>query len=125
MATYVGTSLYAHAKGGCYVCVRNEGLVDLDVIIEGEGALVLCKPCIQDAAEAGGLHLNEAAFAELRAEYQAAERRFDPERIQELEAEVAAAQVALEHEQDTVHTLQDALTRVGRKVPAKRPPASK
>lgn len=119
MATYVGTSNLAHAKGGCYVCSRNDQLVDLDVIIEGEGALVLCKHCVQDAAEASGLHLNEAAFAELRADFQAAERRFAPERIHELEDELATARQALEHEQRTVHTLQDALTRVGK--PARQP----
>lgn len=115
MATYVGTSLIAHAKGGCYVCTRNEGLVDLDVIIEGEGALVLCTVCIQDAAEAGKLHLNQAAVAEMRAAFQEAERRFDPERTEALEAEVESLKDALTHEQRTVHNLQDALSRVGRR----------
>lgn len=121
MALYVGTSNLAHAKGGCYVCTRNEDLVDLDVQIVGEGALVLCKFCIQDAAEAAGLHVNAAAVAEMRVEFAADRQRFDPARIEELEADLHSAREALTHEQRTVATLQDALSRVGRNTRSKTP----
>lgn len=86
---YVGDALLAHAHGGCYVCARGDSLVDTEVIIEGEGALVLCRSCIQDAAESAGLHLNAAAVAEREAAYLAERAAFGPERVQELEAEVA------------------------------------
>lgn len=80
----------AHARGGCYVCLRGDRLVDLDVLIEGEGALVLCTGCISDAAQAAGLHLNAAAVAEVQAQHIEAERLWGPDRVSELEAEVAA-----------------------------------
>lgn len=68
MVTYVGNSLYAHAKEGCYRCERGDSLVDFDVQIEGEGALVLCKGCIGEAAEAAGLTFNRAQIRALEAE---------------------------------------------------------
>lgn len=67
MATFVGNALYAHAKQGCYLCVRGDGLVDLGVDIVGEGALVLCKGCIAEAAEAASLTFNRAQLRELEA----------------------------------------------------------
>ena len=67
MATYVGNALYAHAKQGCYLCVRGDSLVDLGVDIVGEGALVLCKGCIGEAAEAAELTFNRARIRELEA----------------------------------------------------------
>lgn len=86
---YVGDALLAHAAGGCYICARGDSLVDTEVSIVGEGALVLCRGCIQAAAEAADLHLNEAAVAEMRATHAAERDAFSPERVAELEAEVA------------------------------------
>ena len=70
MATYVGNALQAHAAGGCYICTRGDSLVDLGVDIVGEGALVLCKGCIAEAAEAAELTFNRARIRELEAENQ-------------------------------------------------------
>ena len=71
MATFVGNSNYSTAKGGCYVCTRGDSLVDLGVDIVGEGALVLCKGCIAEAAEAASLTFNRARITQLEAEIQA------------------------------------------------------
>jgi hypothetical protein len=109
-----GDALYAHAKGGCYRCGRGDRLVDMDAQIVGEGALVICTPCIGEAAEVANLHLNGAAVAEQEAAFQEERRQFAPERVAELEAELAEAREALTHEQVTVANLQDALSRVGR-----------
>ena len=96
MATYVGDALLAHAAGGCYICQRGDSLVDTDAMIVGEGALVLCKHCIGDLAQAGGLHLNIAAVAEREAAFIEERRQFSPERVAELEAELAETKTALE-----------------------------
>lgn len=114
MPTLVGDALTAHAKGGCYRCTRGDSLVDLDVQIEYEGALVLCIHCIGEAADAAGMHLNGAAVAEREAAFTEERRAFAPERVAELEAALADATAALTNEQRTVASLQDALTRVGR-----------
>jgi hypothetical protein len=37
------------AKGGCYVCTNPNDVVVSDVVIEGEGVLVLCHACVGDA----------------------------------------------------------------------------
>jgi hypothetical protein len=111
---FVGDALLAHANGGCYRCLRGDNLVDLDVQIVGEGILAICTGCLKEAAEAAGIHLNEAAVAEERAAHQEAARRFDPEAVEALEAELAEARSALQNEQVTVHNLQDALSRVGK-----------
>lgn len=108
MPNFVGDALMAHAKGGCYRCGRGDNLVDLDAQIEGEGALVLCIHCIGEAAESGGLHLNAAAVAEIRADHAEERRTFGPERIAELEAQVAAAEHALEVERAVVDRLTSA-----------------
>jgi hypothetical protein len=68
MVTFVGNALYAHAKQGCYLCQRGDSLVDLGVDIVGEGALVLCKGCIGEAAEAAELTFNRARIRELETE---------------------------------------------------------
>lgn len=39
-----------HAKHGCYRCARVSSVVDLDVLVEGEGVLCLCRACVLDAA---------------------------------------------------------------------------
>lgn len=85
----------AHARGGCYRCSRGDNLIDLDVHIEGEGVLVLCKGCVLEAAEAAGLHLNAAAVAEIQAAHEEERRQFGPDRITELEAQLHEAQQAL------------------------------
>jgi hypothetical protein len=100
----------AHARGGCYVCLRGDRLVDLDVQIEGEGALVLCTPCIQDAAEAADLALNGAAVSELRAELIEANRAAD---ATTLAAELAESEAALATAENTIATLQDVIDRIG------------
>lgn len=92
MPTYVGDALLAHAKAGCYRCSRGDSLIDLDVLIEGEGALVLCKGCIAEAAEAAGMLFNEAYVAEIKQEAASARATYGPERVAELEAQLAAAQ---------------------------------
>lgn len=114
MAIFVGDALLAHAKGGCYVCGRGDNLVDLEVQIEGEGALAVCKGCIQVAAEAGGLTLNEAAVAEERSAFAEERRSFSPERVMDLEAELHETQQALELAQRLKAELQDTLSRVAR-----------
>lgn len=88
MAIFVGDALLAHANGGCYICARGDSLVDTEVTIVGEGALVICKGCVQDLAQAAGLHLNAAAIAEERAAFIEERRSFAPERVAELEAQV-------------------------------------
>lgn len=86
----------------------------MDSQIVGEGALVICTPCIGEAAEVAGLHVNGAAVAEREASFLEERRQFAPERVAELEAENQNLRDALTHEQVTVANLQDALTRVGR-----------
>lgn len=117
MATYVGDALLAHAKAGCYVCGRGDHLVDTDVIIQGEGALVLCRPCIQDLAQAGGLHLNRAAVAEQEAAFAEERRAFSPERVAELEAELTSTQDALAIERAVVERLVAAIPQPAPEAP--------
>lgn len=93
MPTYVGDALLAHANGGCYRCARGDQLVDMDAQIVGEGALVLCKACILDAAETAGLSLNAAAVAELTAAHQEERRQFSPETVAALQADLHASQL--------------------------------
>lgn len=45
---------FAHAKQSCYRCGKASPVVDLDVAIEGEGALCLCDSCVFDAAQTAG-----------------------------------------------------------------------
>lgn len=120
MATYVGDALLAHAHGGCYVCLRGDRLVDMDVQIEGEGALVICTGCLTAAAEAANITFNLSAVAEAEAAFVEERRHFQPERVTELEAELAEARRALELSEAATSTLQDALSRV-----APKPKASK
>ena len=51
--------------------------MDMDVIVEGEGALAICAPCIQEAAECAGLTFNDARVRELTSERDAALRALD------------------------------------------------
>lgn len=85
----------AHARAGCYVCLRGDRLVDTGAFIEGEGALALCAGCIREAAEAADLTFNEARVAEISSAFAEERRSFGPERVAELEAELAAATSAL------------------------------
>ena len=119
MPNFVGNALMAHAQGGCFRCHRGSDLVDMDAYVEGEGALALCTGCIRDAAIAGGLTLNAAAIAEIKAAHAEDRRLFAPERVAELEAEVAELTEAL-HVKSLVderleHVL-DAASKRGRKV---------
>lgn len=41
---------YTAAKGGCYQCTNPTDVVVFDVVIEGEGVLVICTGCLLDAA---------------------------------------------------------------------------
>lgn len=93
MPFYVGDALLAHAQAGCYRCTRGSDLIDLDVQIVGEGALVLCKGCITEAAEAAGLTYNGA-------------------HVRALEAELALERRAREEAQALESALQDALSRL-------------
>lgn len=104
---YVGDSLSAHANGGCYTCGRGDRLVDLGIQIVGEGALVLCVPCITEAAEAAELTFNDARVRELEAEVQ----RLHPARLAELEAELEQTRAALQDEERLSARLQGALQR--------------
>lgn len=108
MPTFVGDALYAHAKGGCYRCLRGDQLVDLDAQIVGEGALVLCRACILDAAEAAGLSLNSAAVAELEAAHAEERRLFSPEAVVELKDTIADLEAELETERTVVARLIEA-----------------
>lgn len=50
---YVESVGYADqaARGGCYTCLRDHGgLVDMDMLVEGEGRLILCAKCLSAAA---------------------------------------------------------------------------
>lgn len=121
MPVFVGDSLLAHAKAGCYRCGRGDRIVDMDVQIVGEGALALCAVCIQEAAEAAHLHLNAGAVAEERAAFAEERRQFSPERVAELEAELAAAQAELQVERQVTARLADAQ----KPAPARKPAAEK
>lgn len=105
MPTFAGDALYAHAKGGCYRCLRGDNLVDLDAQIIGEGALVLCKNCVLEAAEAAGLSLNAAAVAEQTAAIEAERRLFSPEAVQDLQDALDAVTSELEAERAVVDRL--------------------
>lgn len=107
MAVYVGDALLSHARGGCYICGRGDSLVDTDVQIVGEGALVICKGCIQDLAEAGGLHLNRTAVAEIEARHAEERRSFAPERVAELEAQVSDLERRLEVAENVERMVED------------------
>lgn len=91
MATYVGSSNIAHAKGGCYICGGANGLVDTDVQIEGEGALAICRVDIHDLAQAADLTFNDAYVRELQAEL----LRRSPDGIEAVEADLAVADAAV------------------------------
>lgn len=41
------------AKGGCYLCTSPNDVVVFDVVIEGEGVLVLCFGCLTDGHRVG------------------------------------------------------------------------
>jgi hypothetical protein len=121
MPIFVGDANYAHAKGGCYRCGRGDRLVDLDAQIEGEGALVICVPCIGEAAEVAGLHFNEGAVAEMRVGFEEERRQFSPERVKELEAELAGAKAELLVAHQVEARMQAALAHIApKKVPAKK-----
>lgn len=47
---FIGIADYMFAKEGCYICGRNEGLVDTGAYIEGEGALAICDLHIKEMA---------------------------------------------------------------------------
>lgn len=112
MPLYVGDALIAHAQGGCYRCHRGDRLVDTDAQIEGEGVLAICVSCIEELAEAAGLQFNAAAVAEMRASFDEERRRFAPERIAELEAQLAEKSAALLVSQQVEARLQAALAHV-------------
>lgn len=105
MPQFVGDANFAHAQGGCYRCARGDNLVDMDAQIVGEGALVICKNCILDAAEAAGLSLNAAAVAELTAAIEAERKQFSTEAADQLRAELAAAHLELQNERSVVDRL--------------------
>jgi hypothetical protein len=42
---------YTVAKGGCYLCTSPNQVVYTDAVIEGEGNLVICVPCIFDLGQ--------------------------------------------------------------------------
>lgn len=41
-----------HAKHACYRCLNPSPVVDMDVVIEGEGTLALCPNCLTDGMNA-------------------------------------------------------------------------
>jgi hypothetical protein len=125
MAIFVGNALTAHAQGGCFVCHRGDNLVDTEVQVEGEGILALCSSCIQDAAQAAGLTLNEGAFAEIRATLERERAAYGVEAVVSLTADLAFTERALETAESTIATLQDALDRIGSKPPARKGTAPK
>jgi ribosomal protein S14 len=50
---------YQHARGSCYRCGQAHDLVDLDAFIEGEGALIICRNCVREAAVTLGINLKD------------------------------------------------------------------
>lgn len=95
MPFFVGEALLAHANAGCYRCGRGDDLIDMDAQIVGEGALVLCKGCIAEAAEAAKLTFNGALVRELNRQLEEANARaFDATRRET--AFIAALDAALE-----------------------------
>lgn len=52
---FIGVAIYTYAKEACYICGKNENLVDTGTFIEGEGELAICDTCIKDAARTVGL----------------------------------------------------------------------
>ena len=52
-AQHENNAPHTAAKGGCYVCTNPNDVVVFDAVIIGEGVLVLCFGCIQDAAHVG------------------------------------------------------------------------
>lgn len=56
---FIENAGYYHAKQACYRCLSPHNGVDLDIQIEGEGALFLCRGCISDAAKACGFDVED------------------------------------------------------------------
>lgn len=54
---FIGIANYLYAGESCYICHRNEGLVDTGTYIEGEGALAICSVCIKEMARTAGMGL--------------------------------------------------------------------
>lgn len=121
MPLFVGDALMAHAKGSCYRCGRGDSLVDMDVQIEGEGALAICSHCIGDAAEAAGLHLNAAAVAEMQAAFIEERRQFEPERIAALEAEIAKQEDTIRIAEGVIESLERSLASAAQALTAPKP----
>lgn len=55
------------AKAGCYQCTNPNDVVVFDVVIEGEGVLVLCTSCVLDAAQVARIGRARQRKADLRA----------------------------------------------------------
>ena len=46
-----------HAKQACYLCLNPSPVVDMGVVIEGEGFLALCPGCLTEGMNAAMRHL--------------------------------------------------------------------
>lgn len=117
MTQYVGDALLAHANAGCYRCSRGDSLVDFDAQIVGEGALVLCRGCIAEGAEAAGLLSNTAAVSELQAELERQRLRADNASARETRflaaLDAGLAEAAIPHEVHVPDDLCASLTKAG------------
>lgn len=53
----LAATTWTYAKESCYRCGKTDDLVDMDVHIEGEGALAICRNCIREACFHLGIDL--------------------------------------------------------------------
>lgn len=54
---HIDATTFSYAKESCYRCGATGDLVDMDVHIEGEGALAICRNCIREACFYFGIDL--------------------------------------------------------------------
>lgn len=86
----IGVANYMYAGESCYICHRNECIVDTGTYIEGEGALGICCHCIKELARTAGY----GRMIENEAELQEALSQADEARERAVEAESRAKVLA-------------------------------
>lgn len=83
---HIAAAVYTYAKESCYRCGQTHDLVDMDVHIEGEGSLAICRNCIREAcfyldidlkmleAKAASYDAMKSELEEAQADYRAARK---------------------------------------------------
>lgn len=128
---FIGIATYTYAREACYICGRNEGLVDTGTFIEGEGELAICDNCIKEAARTAGLGEmidQQHVVDELHLQLATAQDELDNltdrhsilvERFAGLQAEIVAAQDAQKPAVDDEPQVKPKARNTRSKVPAK------